>query len=723
MEVDQESPNSVFSLDLLALTNEARNTYGLRHQDYQRYRQYCAQKLRRLHKALNFTNSKGKAFQRKDITEDVLTDVRFLQIILFNTERAWSYAMELKRESRSNGVDTRKKFHLIKRLKKAVKYAQALEILCSTEKGKVDARTVLEAQAYSALMSGFMLFEQQSWQEALDTFAAARTIYEKLSTAGTSHQEALCQAAIDDIDPNIRYCAYKLRLGTDGFQDVDELVKITLGKNKRIGLDLLEAQVEAVLSQTRKEKAAALTSITWRNRVIPLKNPEMAVYILRAQEAAADLDKIENATVDEFFKIDLFDKVLAAYGDAERVAKIAVKEDAAATAKVKSSKSEKNTENINFVYSYLAYHYLSRRIQRNLMLVDSLRSQIEKSESKSVGGKYQEIVKLYDNVLQSLNEISELPATQDNLTLAQETEAKIWYFKASRTFYVGIAYSAHNKPAESMALYQRAREYISKALSLLYKNSSDVEDILIITVNDVNRLDLLIRGYDCRAQAQWHLEQTDDRDIDPETGGLTKKMGELSVNEKTKTREPPLIKRLHEYPTSLSMSDPNLIDFPPKFVPIPAKPLFFDIASNYIEYPPTLAERAGRKKQATQSRFGIFGKMFGWLAHMGRTVQLVMGPAGSGKSTYCATIMTHCQNVGRTVNLFNLDPAAERFEYEPAIDIRDLITLEDVMEELQFGPNGGLIYCLEFLLNNLDWLEGELGEYDDDYLIIDCPGL
>ncbi|RIB03828.1 GPN-loop GTPase [Gigaspora rosea] len=107
---------------------------------------------------------------------------------------------------------------------------------------------------------------------------------------------------------------------------------------------------------------------------------------------------------------------------------------------------------------------------------------------------------------------------------------------------------------------------------------------------------------------------------------------------------------------------------------------------------------------------------------MGRYVQLVMGPAGSGKSTYCATMMTHCQNIGRSVHLFNLDPAAEKFEYNPTIDIRDLITLEDVMEELQYGPNGGLIYCLEFLLNNIDWLEDELGEYEDDYLIIDCPG-
>lgn len=29
---------------------------------------------------------------------------------------------------------------------------------------------------------------------------------------------------------------------------------------------------------------------------------------------------------------------------------------------------------------------------------------------------------------------------------------------------------------------------------------------------------------------------------------------------------------------------------------------------------------------------------------------------------------------------------------------------------------------LRYLLNNLDWLEDELGAYEDDYLIIDCPG-
>ncbi len=45
------------------------------------------------------------------------------------------------------------------------------------------------------------------------------------------------------------------------------------------------------------------------------------------------------------------------------------------------------------------------------------------------------------------------------------------------------------------------------------------------------------------------------------------------------------------------------------------------------------------------------------------------------------------------------------------------------MDELQLGPNGGLVYCMEYLLQNMDWLQENLDEYDDDeYLIFDCPG-
>lgn len=80
------------------------------------------------------------------------------------------------------------------------------------------------------------------------------------------------------------------------------------------------------------------------------------------------------------------------------------------------------------------------------------------------------------------------------------------------------------------------------------------------------------------------------------------------------------------------------------------------------------------------------------------------------------------QSIGRRAHIVNLDPAAEPTEYEFTIDIRNLISLQDVMEEMDLGPNGGLVYCFEYLLENLDWLDDEIGDYNDEYLIFDCPG-
>ena len=109
---------------------------------------------------------------------------------------------------------------------------------------------------------------------------------------------------------------------------------------------------------------------------------------------------------------------------------------------------------------------------------------------------------------------------------------------------------------------------------------------------------------------------------------------------------------------------------------------------------------------------------------MAPCAQLVIGPAGSGKSTYCYNIHSHCQSIGRTVHIINLDPAADEFAYPVAADIRELISLADVMEEMNLGPNGALLYCMEYLEDSLDdWLAEALeGFGDDDCVIFDCPG-
>ena len=58
------------------------------------------------------------------------------------------------------------------------------------------------------------------------------------------------------------------------------------------------------------------------------------------------------------------------------------------------------------------------------------------------------------------------------------------------------------------------------------------------------------------------------------------------------------------------------------------------------------------------------------------------------------------------------------------IDIRDLIGIDDAVEELKLGPNGGLVFCIEYLSQNTEWLLEELSQFDEDgYFIFDCPGI
>ena len=42
---------------------------------------------------------------------------------------------------------------------------------------------------------------------------------------------------------------------------------------------------------------------------------------------------------------------------------------------------------------------------------------------------------------------------------------------------------------------------------------------------------------------------------------------------------------------------------------------------------------------------------------------------------------------------------------------------------MALGPNGALVYCMEFLLENIEWLEDKLDRFiDNDYIIFDLPG-
>lgn len=100
----------------------------------------------------------------------------------------------------------------------------------------------------------------------------------------------------------------------------------------------------------------------------------------------------------------------------------------------------------------------------------------------------------------------------------------------------------------------------------------------------------------------------------------------------------------------------------------------------------------------------------------------VTGPAGTGKSTFCGSFKEWLIRQGYDVVTVNLDPGAEYMPYNAEIDVREYISLQDIMSQYSLGPNGAQIVAADLLLENIDKIESQLKELQDYYVIFDTPG-
>ena len=105
--------------------------------------------------------------------------------------------------------------------------------------------------------------------------------------------------------------------------------------------------------------------------------------------------------------------------------------------------------------------------------------------------------------------------------------------------------------------------------------------------------------------------------------------------------------------------------------------------------------------------------------------QLIIGAPGSGKTTYIKSMKDFYSQCGRKTLTINLDPANDNKTFIFDIDIRNLINLEEVENKLKLGPNGSFLYCINFLNENISWLDEQINQekYTEYfYYLIDTPG-
>ena len=124
----------------------------------------------------------------------------------------------------------------------------------------------------------------------------------------------------------------------------------------------------------------------------------------------------------------------------------------------------------------------------------------------------------------------------------------------------------------ALALINHSVQLCQKASSEL-PNDADVPATSAVSI-DVSReavsaLDTLLNGELHRHQALVHMDNLRNEEREAASANTA--------------AQPALVTQLHKYPLDIDLS--RIVDFPPKMELISLKPIFLDVAWNYIEYP------------------------------------------------------------------------------------------------------------------------------------------
>lgn len=100
----------------------------------------------------------------------------------------------------------------------------------------------------------------------------------------------------------------------------------------------------------------------------------------------------------------------------------------------------------------------------------------------------------------------------------------------------------------------------------------------------------------------------------------------------------------------------------------------------------------------------------------------VVGTAGAGKSSLVTAFQRWSRFVQVDTLSINLDPGAEHVHHDPEFDVRELISLTDVMSEYDLGPNGAQILAADLVAAQAHDIADELDGLTADLILIDTPG-
>lgn len=498
---------------MLKIVHAARQTYGLRTNDYARYHAHAARRVATLHRATKTLNKpsskktaasaaagKGKKANSSSsasksanyvsttsqvTAESVLKDDRILELLVWETERAWSEGMKQREEiaslERSNAPQALapKRHRAVKRFQRASQHAQKLsdiaQALYKLPNAPFSAAAAFQIEIYRHYMDGTLGFVKATspggpsshvtgssapTSTALLSLGSAYVLLESYGQAtALATEEAIAFELLDELEPLIRFCAYKTgssrdRLPAEIARDAGKDALKLLEDDQRYPSLITKLAKEGNASHKKKAgKAAIVNHLSWRDIDLPVRSAELAEILGRVKIALADIVSKTSTKTKGQTAISAYERSLATLLEAEDRARKLVDDNAIALARAHSARFEAAAKPLNLVHSYILFHLLSVRLQRDEALLQATLGRLARREAKvsndtttfgalSMRVKrrrmklYPVLIKLLDGMTQSLETTRSLTVVEDDSTdLAEETDALLAYSKARRSVY------------------------------------------------------------------------------------------------------------------------------------------------------------------------------------------------------------------------------------------------------------------------------------------------
>ncbi|EOD48271.1 putative signal recognition protein [Neofusicoccum parvum UCRNP2] len=594
--------------------------------DYNTYRQTCSRRILTLRKRTGRATPKNAKFTQKapvtaaDIAKS--HDSSFIHLLVFTAERAWAHAMHMKathaEDNADKGITGSTRKHIISRLHKAAQTAKELASLLADPSTNATDVDLLEAQAYVYSLSGAEEFEKQAegihsdstqppdqrWKQCLLSYAAARVIYNALLQATT--KDLFKEFLAGTIDPSIRYAAYQSRLPR-----TVTVAAVALQFFPKDDAALVSA-VEKLYPDALKDEASATgkdansaekipNTITWRSRTANIVDAGVGQALAAVTSAEARLsDFLASATPETSSrdKAAAYDDVLIASQDASDSTRHAIEE----LEKEGVSEGDSRMQDLRVTDLAVNYALIGWRVGRNRVLIGSHDGAVLDAEGikkpkkarrdgqewvekeEGTGRKLARIRErnvLYDSILQSIDSVKDLRGAMRDAGFIEELDGKRAYYRALKCLNLGYSHALLSQSKNALALFARALELTAKAVATSTSASSPGPPKLDVSREQAEFLHNRVQGLSSqyRALVDLHNHVTDNRSASK---------GNVSA---------PVVERLNEYPAE-GVDLRNLVQWPPKLQPVPIKPLFLDVAFNYIDYP-------GRAKAAVENGGGV----------------------------------------------------------------------------------------------------------------------